>query len=54
LDSAPEVKTNCSSSAKDSSMGMVCCGVLTPTTMAVSISLAVVCSEVNGIFLLQN
>lgn len=36
FDVAPEVNTSCSSSAKDSSRGMLCCGVFTPTTMAVS------------------
>jgi|694.fasta_scaffold40836_6 hypothetical protein len=40
---APEVKTNCSSSASDSSMGTVCLGVLTPTTMALSILISFVC-----------
>ena len=44
FDSAPDVRTNCSNSAKDSSMVMACCGVLTPTTMAVSVSLAVECN----------
>lgn len=37
LDSAPDVRTNCSNSDNDSSMGIAGCGVLTPTTMAVSV-----------------
>lgn len=43
LDSAPELRTSCSSSASVSSMGMTCCGVLTPTTMAVSVWVAEEC-----------